>query len=269
MTTGGAQPPTAWRYCGNQIKLWRTRAGVTREELAKEVGYSYETVKSMEQGRRRPALRLLELADEMCGAHGVLLAGQDYLKPERFESFAMDFMRYEAEAIVVNSYQSLLIPGLLQTEETVRTLLSAYWPPLDDETVETRTAARLERQRLLEKQTRSFGFVIGETALRHRLGSAEAHRSQLLHLVEAGAPRHVTVQVMPDGGVHPGLNGPFVLLETPEHELLGYEEGQTTGVLSAEPERLSILTQRHAMILRQALSPEESASFIRKLAEDT
>ncbi|MCX4548789.1 hypothetical protein OG709_22155 [Streptomyces sp. NBC_01267] len=27
----------AWRYCGNQVKLWRTRAGVSREQLVKEV----------------------------------------------------------------------------------------------------------------------------------------------------------------------------------------------------------------------------------------
>ena len=32
-----------WRYCGSQIKLWRTEAGVGREELAKEAEYEYET----------------------------------------------------------------------------------------------------------------------------------------------------------------------------------------------------------------------------------
>ncbi|MEU4202469.1 helix-turn-helix transcriptional regulator [Streptomyces sp. NPDC026294] len=64
----------AWRYCGNQIRLWRGQAELSREELASEVGYSVEYVKSMEQGRRRPTLHLLRVADEMCGARGMLTA---------------------------------------------------------------------------------------------------------------------------------------------------------------------------------------------------
>jgi len=268
VTTESAQPPMAWRYCGNQIKLWRAQAGITREELGKEAGYEYESIKSMEQGRRRPTLRVLQVADEMCGARGLLVAAQAYLKPEKYAWFSLDFMRYEAEAIVINSFQPQLIPGLLQTEETARALLKAHWPPLDDETVEERVAARLERQSLLEKQTKSFSFVIGEVALRYPVGDSEAHKRQLERLLGASELRNVTIQVIPVGGAHPGLNGPFVLLETPEHEHLGYEEGQTTGVLFADPEKVSILMQRHAMILRRALSPEESACVIRKLAEE-
>ena len=71
-----------------------------------------------------------------------------------------------------------------------------------------------------------------------------------------------------NSGYHPGLLGPFVLLETPDHEHLGYEEGQTTGVLYGDAVKISILRQRHEMILRQALSPDESARFISELAED-
>ncbi|WP_366916504.1 hypothetical protein [Streptomyces sp.] len=46
-TEVNSQPPIAWRYCGSQIKMWRTDAGVGREALAKEAGYDYEYVKSM------------------------------------------------------------------------------------------------------------------------------------------------------------------------------------------------------------------------------
>ena len=135
--------------------------------MGKEANYEYETVKSMEQGRRKPALRLLQVADQMFGARGLLLAGQEYLKPDKFASYSQDFMRYESEAIVHSSFEPQLIPGLLQTEETVRALLDAHCPVLDDETIEARVAARLERQSLLDKQTKAFNFVIGEAALRY------------------------------------------------------------------------------------------------------
>ncbi|MET9964560.1 Scr1 family TA system antitoxin-like transcriptional regulator [Streptomyces sp. NPDC006356] len=64
------------------------------------------------------------------------------------------------------------------------------------------------------------------------------------------------------------MDGPFVLVETGEHELPVFAEGQETGRLYADAEKVSAIVQRHAMILRQALSPEESARFVAKLAEE-
>ncbi|MET9519401.1 helix-turn-helix transcriptional regulator [Streptomyces sp. NPDC002994] len=258
----------AWRYCGDQIKRWREQAGVTREALAKEASCSYEYVKSMEAGRRKPTSHLLQVADALCGAGGLLVGAREFLVPDKFPSFSQDFIRYEAEAIVLSWFEPLLIPGLLQTEETARALLNAHWPPLDDETIDIRVAARLDRQRLLERRTRFFSFVIAETALRHPIDSAASHRRQLQRLLDVGEQRNLSIQVLPIGGAHPGLNGPIVLLETADHEHLAYEEGQATGVLYSDPEKVGVMTQRHAMILRMALSPEESARFIAKLAEE-
>jgi transcriptional regulator with XRE-family HTH domain len=266
---GNGERPAAWQYCGNQIKLWRERAGLRREDLAKEANYGYDAIKAMERGVRKPQMAVLRIADEICGAGGMLLAAAPYLKPERFPSYSRDFMEAESQAVSHSSYEGEFIPGLLQTEETVRALLHGHCPPLDDETIEERVQARLDRQDLLSKQTRAFSFVISETALRNRVVAVDAHRQQLKHLVETGVRRHVTVQVMPSGnGYHPGLLGPYVLLETPEHEHCGYEEGQTTGVLYDDPRKISVLRQRHEMILRQALSPGESVRFIEQLAEE-
>ncbi|MEW2547463.1 helix-turn-helix transcriptional regulator [Streptomyces sp. NPDC047002] len=263
-----APPPMAWRYCGNQIKRWRERTGMTRDKLAAEANCSYEYVKSMETGRRRPTLHLLRVADELFGAGGLLLAAQEYLQPEKYVSYAEDFVRYEAEAIAVSSYQPLLFPGLLQTDEMAFALLKAHWPPLDDETIQVRVAGRLERQSLLGNAVRSYSFVIAEGVFRNPVVPRDVHNRQLLHLLEAGERRNVTIQVLPAGTANPGLSGPLVLLETPEHDHLAYQEGQLSGVLYADPDKVSVATQRHAMILRQALSPEESARFIGKLAEE-
>ncbi|MEX2985421.1 helix-turn-helix domain-containing protein [Streptomyces sp. C36] len=269
MGEADSQPPIGWRYCGDQLKRWRERAGVTREKLADEAGYGYEAIKSMEQGRRRPSLRVLQVADQMCGAGGLLEAAHKYLQPERFVSYSQDFMRHEAEAIGISSYQPLLVPGLLQTEETMQALFAGYWPPRVDEETGTLVAARLERQQMLNKQTKVFNFVIGEAALREPLDGGESHRRQLLHLREQSRRRNVTVQVMPAGsGVHPGLDGSFVLLEMPDLDRLVYEEGQQSGVLYSEPDKVHVVSQRYVMIAQRALSPSESVRFIGKLAEE-
>lgn len=48
------QSPPMWRFSGNQLKRWRTKANVSREELAAASNYSPDTIKAMEQGVRMP-----------------------------------------------------------------------------------------------------------------------------------------------------------------------------------------------------------------------
>ncbi|MGW4021367.1 helix-turn-helix domain-containing protein [Streptomyces sp. NPDC005009] len=269
-TEVNSQPPIAWRYCGSQIKMWRAEAGVGREALAKEAGYDYEYVKSMENGRRRPTLRFLQIADQVCGAGGKLVAAQEYLKPEPFPARSQEFMAIEADAISFSCYEPLLIPGLLQTEDYSRALIGGSSPPLDDETVAERVAARLRRQEALARRISVlYGFVIYEAALRTEVGGRQVMKAQLEHLWEVGRSRNVSVQVLPIGrcnGV--ALAGPIVLLETPEHDMLAYVEAPEVSVLHASPEKVSALNQRHAMIRMHALSIEESAEFIRRVAEE-
>ncbi|MET8624936.1 helix-turn-helix transcriptional regulator [Kitasatospora sp. NPDC004669] len=264
------QNPMAWKYCGDQIKRWREQAGVTREELCKASSYDYESVRSMEAGRRKPSLQLLTVADELCEARGMLLGAVDYLKPEKFPSYSQGYTDAEVEAIAIHSYEALLIPGLLQTEEYAREQISHSYPPLDDETVEARVASRMQRQEKLRRSpTVMFGFVIYEAAFRALVGDTSIMKRQLEQLLDIGKLRNVTIQVLPANRVaHVALEGPMVVLETPEHELLGYVEGQYAGILSADLSQVSILVQRHGMIRSQALSIEESAAFIRALAEE-
>ncbi|MCX4748161.1 helix-turn-helix transcriptional regulator [Kitasatospora sp. NBC_01287] len=269
--TGTPERPLAWQYCGNQLKLWRERAGVTRERLAEEAEYDYETVKSMEQGRRKPTLKVLQAAEQLCDARGLLLAAAGYLRPERFPHHARSFVAVEDEAIVLNSYESLLIPGLLQTAEYARALIAHRTPPLDDDAVEARVQARLERQ---QKLTRTppilFSFTIFEAALRTRVGGPEAMRRQLQHLLETGQLRNVSIQVLPvdSGADAAALVGPFVLVETGDHQRYAYVEGQATGALYSDAQTVSTLEQRHGMIRMQALGVGESARFIEGLMEE-
>lgn len=268
-TEVSSQPPIAWRYCGSQIKMWRAEAGVGRDALAKEAGYDYEYVKSMENGRRRSTLRFLQIADQLCGAGGKLVAAQEYLKPEPFPARSQEFMAIEAEAISFSCFEPLLIPGLLQTEEYAQALIGSSCPPLDDETVKERVAARLRRAEALRRKVGvMYGFLIYEAALHTGVGGKEVMCQQSQHLMDVGQLRNVSIQILPFGrcgGV--ALNGPIVLLETEEHELYAFAEGQGTSALYVNPGKVSELSRKHGMIRMHALSVEESAEFIRGMAE--
>ncbi|MEV3857895.1 helix-turn-helix transcriptional regulator [Streptomyces sp. NPDC050095] len=260
----------AWRYCGSQIKLWRTEAGVAREALAEEAGYGIEYVKSMENGRRKPTVRLLQIADQLCGAGGKIVAAQEYLKPEAHPERAQEFLALEKDAIAFSSYEPLLVPGLLQTSEYAHALISASCPPLDDETVEERVTGRLKRQGVLaERKSVAFSFVLYEAVLRSVVGDREVMRSQLQQILGLGQLRNVTIQVLPFGQAYGvALRGAVVLLESVDHEHYAYVEGPETSTLYADGDKASALAQAHGMIRVHALSPEGSAKFIREVAAE-
>lgn len=261
-----SQPPVAWRYSGNQMKRWRMKANVSREELAEAANYSLDTIKSMEQGVRMPTPRALDVADKLCKADGMLSAAKEYLQREKFPARAQDFMEREREAISRWSYEIALIPGLLQTRGYARALIENRYPPLDEETVEERIEARMERQAILteRKPPVALSFVLYEAVLRSpQVDAAQVHR-----LLEVSGLRNVELQVLPfERAITAALMGPMVQLETRDHEQFVFTEGPFASELSADPEVVSRVAGRLSMIRAQALSPAESARFIERMVD--
>ncbi|MFD9684857.1 helix-turn-helix domain-containing protein [Kitasatospora sp. NPDC059088] len=262
------QNPMAWKYCGDQIKRWREQAGVTREQLCKAASYDYESVRSMEAGRRRPSLKLLQAADELCNAKGMLLGAHPYLIPETRPARSDVFFEVEKEAVACYFYEALYIPGLLQTEDYARTVLSRHMPPVDDATIEERLAIRLKRQvRLLEPEV-MFSFTIYEAALHTSVGGRKVMKEQLHRLLEFENSRNTQIQIVPTEQIPPsGLSGSLIILETINNEQYAYVETHGTNALHSEPRLVGQLSRRHAMIRSQALNPKESAQFLRKALE--
>ncbi|GAA2637286.1 helix-turn-helix transcriptional regulator [Streptomyces vastus] len=258
--------PINWRYSGNQMKRWRIKASVSREELGAAANYSPDTIKSMEQGVRMPTPRVLDAADELCRAEGLLSAAKEYLQKEKFPARAQDFMLFEQQAISRWSYEVALISGLLQTEPHARALIGDHCPPLEEQTVEERVAARMERQELLtRKPPVALSFVLYEAALRGPL----VDKDQLLHLLAAGNRNNVTIQVLPFARAIPAaLMGPMVLMETRDRERYALSEGQSVSQFTSDAEVVWKHTERLSMIRAVALGPAESATFIERMTED-
>ncbi|MCX4665521.1 helix-turn-helix transcriptional regulator [Streptomyces sp. NBC_01381] len=254
-----------WRYGGNQMKRWRLKAGGTREELGAACNYSPDTIKAMEQGVRMPTPRALDAADELFHAEGLLSAAKDYVKREPYPARAQDFMLYEQQAITVWWYEPLLIPGPLQTESFARRLIGNHVPPLDEETIEERVAARLERQEIhTRKPLVACSYVVYEAAL----VAPYVAKDQLLHLLEVGRRHNVSIQVLPfSRAMTAALHGEMILLETRDHERLAYTEAPSTSQLTADPEVMTAQTERLSLIRSMALDPDESARFIERMVE--
>ncbi|MGW4761845.1 helix-turn-helix domain-containing protein [Streptomyces pseudogriseolus] len=268
---GEGDLPGAWAAYGRLLQHLRKRAGLTQQQLGEAIGYSVEQVASVEQGRRPAKAAFTRAADRVLEAGGILEVLQDEVDRAKLPRFFRNFAVIEAEVVSRFSFDPLLVPGLLQTEAYARAVFAGHCPPLSAEIIDQHTEARLSRQKLLTRvPLAELSFIVSEEALRNPVGDAEVMRGQWQRLLEVGASRNVEVQVMPAAsGFHPGLNGPFVVLETNQHQHLGYVESQEVGCVIREPAEVSAFGLRYGKLRSQALNCEESARLIERLVGET
>ncbi|WP_374204220.1 helix-turn-helix transcriptional regulator [Streptomyces sp. HPF1205] len=265
----GPDLPGVWSAYGVLLQHVRKRAGLSQQQLGDAIGYSLEQVASVEQGRRPAKAVFTAAAERVLQAGGVLDVLQDEVDRAKLPRFFRNVALLEAEALSRFSYDPLLVPGLLQTEAYAQALLDAHFPPLDEEVIEQRVAARLARQALLSRKSPRtvFVFVVEEDALRRAVGSKAVVREQLERLLACSRMRNVELQVMPTArGAHSGLNGPMVLLESRDRRRHVYVDAQGVVTVRSDDDEVSEFWLRYGMLRTQALSTEESCRLIERMA---
>ncbi|MEV0262234.1 helix-turn-helix transcriptional regulator [Streptomyces sp. NPDC050617] len=260
------------RLVGAQVALFRCNAGYTQAALADLLRVSEETIASIEQGRRPLLPDIAQRLDELLNTGGALwVAVENMPERDKFPVWVQEFVEHEREAIALSWYENQVLPGLLQTEDYACATFQSSVPQLDEEELELRVAARLARQTVLHrKQPVTASFVISQAVLMDRLGGRDVMRKQLEHLQSCADLPGVSIQVMPFGREsHASLDGTFILLETPEHQHLGYTETHRGSQLITDPDEVSILAQKYGMLRTQAYNTEETKGLLGRLLGET
>ncbi|MER5278373.1 helix-turn-helix transcriptional regulator [Streptomyces sp. NPDC002809] len=254
---------------GALLRFFRERSGLSQEALGAKIGFSKSQVAMVERGARPPKGTFVARADEALGAQGALIAAGATLRTSHLASWFEEFAEVETRSCARHEYETHAVPGLLQTEEHARAVFTNHHPSLDDEQIEGRVAARLERQALLTRRPApDIGFVLELHPLVRPIGGSQVRRRQLLHILDIAQLRNVQIQVMaPDRTTHAGLNGPFVLLETADRNRLAYVEGQSGSFFVSEQPDLGDMFGKYGILRAQALSPEASMKLIEEVAE--
>ncbi|MGW0659662.1 helix-turn-helix domain-containing protein [Streptodolium elevatio] len=270
---GGAD---LFRALGRQVQVLRERAGLSRRELGDQLGYSEETVFSVERGRRTPQPEFLEAVDRLVDGRGLLsVAVEDVERAKsrsrvRHPAWFLDYARLEKAAVELHFYATLTIPGLLQTESYARAIFTARQPLLGEGEIDERVAARLSRQEILTAwPLPTVSVVIEEAVLRRCIGGALVQQHQLASLLRIGAMRNVHLQVLPltcEG--HAGMEGPFILLTPKGRQPVAYVEVQDVSRLVTDQEQVRILAARYGSIRAQALDPVQSLALIEKVRRE-
>jgi len=182
------------------------------------------------------------------------------------------YVGLEAEAAGLHTYESMFIPGLLQTEDYARAVIRAGLTRPDPDNLERRLSARMVRQEIVNRpDPPEIWAVLDESVVRRPVGGQEVMRAQLEHLIEVSTRPNtaVTLQVLPfTVGAHPGMNGPFVILtfNSPTDPPMVYLETATDGLYLDEPADVERYTLRFNHLVARALGPDESRTMIAGLA---
>jgi transcriptional regulator with XRE-family HTH domain len=181
------------------------------------------------------------------------------------------FPALENDSNLVRSWQAQLIPGMVQTEEYARALISTAVPRPDPDEVHRRVQARLARSALLGRdRAPHFQAILGEAVLRQQVGGDDVMRDQLAHLLKVGQRDNVTIQVLPfTAGAHAGMGGPFIVLSF-EHEAdpdVAYIENLGGDLYVESEEALARFRLAWGDVADVALPPNESADLIAALAK--
>ncbi|WP_406495594.1 DUF5753 domain-containing protein [Streptomyces sp. NBC_00846] len=133
----------------------------------------------------------------------------------------LDLAELEHHATYVKTFESVHVPGLLQTEQQIRAIFSATVPRLSSDELETRVRFRLRRQEaVVDGRIGHYEAVIHEAALRIRVADRDVARSQLLHILDRSDLPHVTVRVIPfDVDGFAGMGDPLVYAGGPVQAL--------------------------------------------------
>jgi transcriptional regulator with XRE-family HTH domain len=259
MNPGGADPTVHRRRLRSELRKARELAGMTQRDVAKAMDWSLSKLIRIETGAVSIAtndLRAL-VAHYGIGDRSRVEALVEVARAARERSWwsgyrdvatqeYLAFLGYESSASVIRNFEPLLIPGLLQTEEYAREILSVI-EGQDSKRVESLVDLRMQRQELLERdEAPSLHFILDEGVIRRVVGGPDLMRRQLSHLREVSTRPNITVRIMPFvEGIYPRLRVPYVLFEFP---------------LPEDEDILFIENPQGDMIIREG-SPEEESEI--------
>jgi transcriptional regulator with XRE-family HTH domain len=198
------------RRLGAALRRLRTGAGLSGEQVAREIGISQSQVSRIELGHQAASVDVVKRWSQACQASTEVLAElTEWAEGAAFEAVAwnktmgrglaglqQDVRELEAGARTILNFTPLLVPGLMQVPEYARRIFAAGDPDgrLD---VGAAIAARMDRQLALYEESRRFEFVIGEAALRWHIAPANVMLAQIDRVMTVATLSTVTLGLLP------------------------------------------------------------------------
>lgn len=287
--SGGAMP--ARRQLARMLRADRLAAGITQEDAAEYIGRSDTTLYKIENAipgvRIKPNVEIRLLCElynvtdedkiETLKQLAIATTVKGPYQPYR-DVITGEFDMYlglEGDAEELVTFESDLVPGLLQTEAYARALVQipGKGKPRNEDEIDKRVRLRLERQSVLRRESNPLALdvILSEPVLRRPLGGHAVMADQLRHINDVGKLPNVTVRVAPlSPDPHLGLDtGPFVILRFPgEEPPIAFSDGFLGDNYFKEQEEIDRYEEAFENIAEHALSARDSCAFIERVAKE-
>lgn len=271
-------PTVRLRRLSRELRRMREEKGLTPDAAAAQLGWSRSKVSRIETGRTMASRSDVAAVCDLYGANSSERAGLIQLASEvrqrgwwtaYADVFTGSYIGLEDEAALIRQWEVQLIPGLLQTEDYARTVISMHRPEGD---AQRRVMARMARRTLLSQPNApSFNAILDEAVLRRPIGGRRVMHEQLEALLIAARRTNVTIQVLPyQAGEHAGLEGAFTILSFSDENdpNVAYVESTAGDIYVESTEQVQRCTLIFERIRGAALSPEDSLRLISETKED-
>ncbi len=282
-----SSPTVASWELGLRLRQRREQVGIEVKTITERLGFSRAYWSAIENERKilsedklATVLDLLEFDDD---EQRELLELREAAKRRgwwaRFSAlFSDELLRLyglEHGAQSIRTYESLLIPGLLQTEDYARALIASDIATIRQVEVDQRVQVRLQRQQRLEgDEPLHLTAVISQGALLQQTGGPLVLHGQLLHLTKVieEHPDTIQVRVIPFTATGCGVLGAstFHLIDfaSPGLPTLAWQETVTSAGVIDDESPVRDLSLVHAEALKQSLSAQDSLTLINDCANE-
>ncbi|MFG2191419.1 helix-turn-helix domain-containing protein [Streptomyces sp. NPDC048639] len=253
-------------YFGAELRRLRESAGLSQQQLGEIVFCTGSLIGQIETARKIPTPEFTQRVDAALNTDGALSRLLKLVLRSQLPSWFQPYAELEAKATHIYTFQAQLVHGLLQTEDYARAVLGV----LDQDRLDERVAARLARQRILDRDNPPlFWVVLSEAVLYQEIGGSEVMRNQLARLLAFREREWVQIQVLPfAAGTHAGLLGSFTLLRFDDDPDVVYDEDYGTGQMAADSHEVRHRALRYDHLQAAAMSVDESAELIARVMEE-
>lgn len=228
-----SSPTVRRRELAYRLKALRLSRGLTLDEAAAALEFSAATMSRIENGLRLPRARDVRDLSQLYGVEDsdaarlmtLVEASRETGWWEAYTEVDDDYgtlIGLEAAATSVGEYQSITIPGLLQTPDYIRAYtLEAINPrrakPYNGLDIDKRIEVTRIRQEVLQSPAHvKYAAFLDEGSLLRRVGGPDVMAAQMDHIANLAHRENISVRVIPfDCGAHPGQPGSFCVIELP------------------------------------------------------
>jgi transcriptional regulator with XRE-family HTH domain len=194
---GADSTSSSMAFFADELKRLRAKTGMTQEQLASELHFQVDQIKSLENCRRRPSPEFAEAADRLFGTDEHFARLQKLVEDTWVLPWFRDLVEVEQNAGVIRLYEPYQIPALFQIESYTRAMAQAERPMLSVEDVGRAVELRTMRQQILrEEHAPQVWAVIEESVLHRVVGGSGVMQAQFSHLACLAMKPNITIQIV-------------------------------------------------------------------------